>query len=152
MRLFTAPESQENIAELLFEWTQEDETWLLEEFGRIPLFEDMVSYIQTYEGMGCEFNVWFYGDLPVAITAVLDDAPSNQKSWLGTIVVHPMKRRSGIGRSVILTLLSNKNNVVFSGIPYDLNEWSLFLGKCGFEQYGIEEEGKKYLILVHPNG
>ncbi|MGG1688309.1 GNAT family N-acetyltransferase [Pseudalkalibacillus sp. NRS-1564] len=150
--MLAAPESQENIAELLFDWTQEDETWLLTEFGRNPLFEDMISYIQTYEGMGCEFNVWFYGDLPVAITAVLDDAPSNQKPWLGTIVVHPMKRKSGIGCSVIRTLLGEKNDVVFLGIPYELNEWSLFLGKCGFEQYGIEEEGKKYLILVHPNG
>lgn len=152
MRLIAGPESQENIAELLFDWAQEDETWLLAEFGRIPLFEDMISYVQTYEGMGCEFNVWLHEDLPVAITAVLDDAPSNQKSWLGTIVVHPLKRKKSIGRSVIRTLLSEKSDVVFSGIPYDLNDWSLFLGKCGFEQYGIEEEGKKHLILVHPNG
>ncbi len=151
MRYVTNQHSNERFAELLFEWTNEDESWLLEEFGRIPVVEDMLSYLQTYKGMGCEFRLWLKNGAPVAITAVLDQAPSNQKSWLGMIVVDPRQRKAGIGRTAIHSILSEKTDVIFAGIPYDMNEWGMFLGKCGFEQYSVEGEEKKYLILVHPN-
>jgi GNAT superfamily N-acetyltransferase len=143
--------SKERFANLLIEWTMEDKDWLDEEFGRLPIAEDMLSYIQTYEGMGCEFRLWFIDEEPVAITAVLDQAPSNQKSWLGTIVVDPAQRKKGVGQDVIHSIVSEKEEVVFAGIPLERNQWSLFLGKCGFEQYAIEGEEKKYLIFVHPN-
>lgn len=143
--------SKEMFANLLIEWTFGDEAWLIEEFGRMPIAEDMLSYIQTYEGMGCEFRLWFKNEEPVAITAVLDQAPSNQKSWLGTIVVDPAQRKKGVGQDVIHSIVTEKKEVVFTGLPYERNEWSLFLGKCGFEQYAIEGEEKKYLIFVHPN-
>lgn len=143
--------SNESLAEFLFEWTSNDESWLIEEFGHIPPIEEMLSYLQTYEGMGCIFRLWLKDDNPVAFTAVLPKAPSNQKSWLGTIVVNPVFRERGIGKSVIDEIMADKANVVFAGVPYEQNEWSLFLGKCGFEQYGIEGEKKQYLVLVHPN-
>lgn len=143
--------SKERFADLLMEWTMEDKDWIEEEFGRMPIAEDIFTYIQAYEGMGCEFRLWFKDEAPVAITAVLDQAPSNQKSWLGTIVVDPVQRRKGVGHDVIQCIVGEKREVVFAGIPLQQNEWSLFLGKCGFEQYAIEGEGKKYLTFVHPN-
>ena len=129
--------SKERFANFLIEWTMEDKDWLTEEFGRMPFAEDMLSYIQTYEGIGCEFRLWFKDEEPVAITAVLDQAPSNQKSWLGTIVVDPAQRKRGVGHNVIHSIISEKREVLFAGIPLERNEWSLFLGKCGFEQYAI---------------
>lgn len=151
MRYVTNHHLNERFAELLFEWTTEDESWLMEEFGRVPVVEDMLSYFQTYEGIGCEFRLWYKNDAPVAITAVLERAPSNQKTWLGMIVVDPSQRSAGIGRTVIHSILSETREVLFAGIPYDRNGWSVFLGKCGFEQYNVEGEEKKYLIFVHLN-
>lgn len=143
--------SKERLANLLIEWTMEDENWLIAEFGRMPIAEDILSYIQTYEGMGCEFRLWFNDENPVAITAVLDRAPSNQKLWIGTVVVAPVERNKGVGLSVIHAILNEQKEVVFAGIPFERNDWSLFLGKCGFEQYTVEGEEKKYLVFVHPN-
>ncbi len=140
-----------NLAELLYEWTLDDEAWLSEEFGRQPLFEDVVSYIQTYEGLGCQFQVWFRDDEPIGMTSVLEKAPSNYKPWIGTIVVRPDKRRQGYGRKMMQLVSDELTGVVFAGIPYELTGWSIFLGKCGFEQYGLEEDKKKYLLFVRPD-
>lgn len=141
-----------SLVDCLYEWTSSDHKWLLEELGRLPSEEDLLSYIQMYEGMGCVFQVWLQNNKAVAITSVLNKAPSNHKPWIGTIVVRPECRDKGIGRAVIKKITEEFSDVVFCGIPYDMNEWSLFLGKCGFEQYGIEKEEKSnYLIFVHPS-
>ncbi|WP_053216050.1 GNAT family N-acetyltransferase [Guptibacillus hwajinpoensis] len=140
-----------SLVDYLFEWTSSDHKWLLEELGRLPSEEDLISYVQMYEGMGCVFQVWLKNNEPVAITCVLNKAPSNHKPWIGMIVVRPECRREGIGREVIQEITGEFADVVFAGIPYDMNDWSLFLGQSGFEQYGIEKQEKgNYLIFVHP--
>ncbi|WP_347550539.1 hypothetical protein ABFG93_03040 [Pseudalkalibacillus hwajinpoensis] len=141
-----------SLSELLFEWTLEDEEWLLSEFGRQPSLAEVISYIQTYEGIGCEWKVWFEEEEAIAITCVLNQAPSNLQAWLGTIVVRPDKRNSGRGSSVIKSETKRYRPVIFAGIPYNRNEWSMFLGKCGFDQYGIEESPEEtFLIFVKPS-
>nr|WP_286170530.1 GNAT family N-acetyltransferase [Bacillus sp. NTK071] len=140
-----------SLVNYLYDWTRSDHNWLLEELGRLPGEEDLISYIQMYEGMGCVFQVWLENNKPVAITSVLNKAPSNHKPWIGMIVVRPESRRKGIGREVMREVTEEFAGVVFAGVPYDMNNWSLFLGQCGFEQYGIEKEEKgNYLIFVHP--
>ncbi|MCA0987918.1 GNAT family N-acetyltransferase [Guptibacillus algicola] len=137
--------------ELLFQWTRSDETWYLNELGRQPTKSELISYIQTYNGFGCKWTKWMQEGEPVAVSCVHPHAPSNKKPWIGTIVVNPKMRREGIGKAVIAKHRQVMNNVVFAGLPYECIAWSIFLGKCGFEQYGIEEdEGKEYLIMVCP--
>ncbi|WP_270181731.1 GNAT family N-acetyltransferase [Alkalihalobacillus sp. CinArs1] len=139
-------------AALLHHWTKDDTSWLVTEIGRQPTKEELVSYIQTYVGIGCEWTKWMHNDEPVAISCVHPSASSNMKPWIGTIVVKPGCRKQGFGRAVIEAHRKTMQNVIFAGLPYEHIEWSLFLSKCGFEQYGIEEEdGKKYLIMVIPD-
>lgn len=109
--------NKERFANLLMEWTMEDKDWLEEEFGRMPIAEDIFTYIQAYEGMGCEFRLWFKDEAPVAITAVLDQAPSNQKSWLGTIVVDPVQRKKGVGHEVIQCIIGEKERLFLLAFP-----------------------------------
>lgn len=138
-------------AELLYNWTRHDSNWYVEELGRQATKPDIVSYIQTYKGIGCKWKLWKRGDQPVAISCALPNAPSNHKPWVGTVVVNPEMRNLGIGRAVISKLREEIDEVMFAGIPYARIDWSIFLGKCGFEQYGIEEaQSKKYLIMVLP--
>ncbi|MGA9288264.1 MAG: GNAT family N-acetyltransferase [Anaerobacillus sp.] len=151
MKNVTSTNFDGNLAELVYEWTMDDEIWLAEEFGRQPMFEDVMSYIQTYEGIGCKFQIWFVEDEPIGMTSVLEVAPSNHKAWIGTIVVRPDKRSQGYGRKMMQLVVDELTGVVFAGIPYEMTGWSLFLGKCGFEQYGLEEDKKKYLLFVRPD-
>ncbi|MGB7999985.1 MAG: GNAT family N-acetyltransferase [Anaerobacillus sp.] len=151
MRNVTSTNFDGDLAELVYEWTMDDQIWLTEEFGRQPMFEDVISYVQTYEGIGCKFQIWFVEDEPIGLTSVLEVAPSNHKAWIGTIVVRPDKRRQGYGRKMMQLVVDELTGVVFAGIPYEMTGWSLFLGKCGFEQYGLEEDKKKYLLFVRPD-
>lgn len=151
MRNVTSTNFDGDLAELVYEWTMDDQIWLTEEFGRQPMFEDVISYVQTYEGIGCKFQIWFVEDKPIGLTSVLEVAPSNHKAWIGTIVVRPDKRRQGYGRKMMQLVVDELTGVVFAGIPYEMTGWSLFLGKCGFEQYGLEEDKKKYLLFVRPD-
>lgn len=141
----------EEQAELLYDWTINDTTWQIEELGRKATKPDIVSYIQTYQGMGCSWQKWMQHDEPVAISCILHKAPSNGKSWIGTVVVNPKVRNNGVGQAVLSNHRKESDGVIFAGIPYARIEWSIFLGKCGFEQYGIEkDQGKEYLVMVHP--
>jgi GNAT superfamily N-acetyltransferase len=116
---------------------------------------DLEDYVNQYDDITGEWRVWEKGDSPVAVTFHVESAPSNQKPWLGTILVRAEERRCGIA-SAILDLLSNEleakgNRALFAGVPIDEYEWSNFLADCGFEQFKSEgNKGVTFLIMVRP--
>ncbi|MCA1029912.1 GNAT family N-acetyltransferase [Bacillus timonensis] len=126
--------------------------WKERELGdlSIPMF------FMKYERYNGKWLVWYKNDIKVAITYHVEIAPSNQKPWLGTILVHNDFRNKGIAKTIITELSAQlkakEKKALFCGIPIESLNWSLFLGKCGFEQLKIEQEGEhQYLILVKEN-
>ncbi|WP_251027554.1 GNAT family N-acetyltransferase [Bacillus sp. ISL-41] len=113
------------------------------------------EYMEQYERYSGEWRVWEKEGSPVAMSFHLESAPSNQKPWLGTILVKAEERRQGIV-SAIMNQLSdefkvNGQKAVFAAVPIDEYEWSNFLTDCGFEQFKTEEnKGETFLIMVRP--
>ncbi|GAM14617.1 unknown [Mesobacillus selenatarsenatis SF-1] len=113
------------------------------------------EYIEQYDGLSGEWRVWETTGRLVAISFHVESAPSNQKPWLGTILVKAEERRQGIA-SAIMNHLSdefklNGQKALFAAVPFDEYEWSNFLTDCGFEQFKTEEnKGETYLIMVRP--
>ncbi|MBT2678419.1 GNAT family N-acetyltransferase [Bacillus sp. ISL-35] len=119
--------------------------------------QDLAGYLKQYEDLSGEWRVWEKGGVPVSITYHLEYAPSNQKPWLGTILVKADVRRKGIASSILeglsLELKANGHRALFAAVLIDEYEWSNFLTDCGFEQFKTEEnEGETFLIMVRPLG
>lgn len=128
-----------------------------------PLWEEnelknlsLDEYINSYASMQGYWQVWIDSGIPIGITFTVDKAPSNNKMWLGTILIAKSHRNKGFARKIIKKLatqaLSKGEEALFCGIPIEINEWTIFLGKCGFEQFKIEKDGngQNYLVLVFP--
>jgi N-acetylglutamate synthase-like GNAT family acetyltransferase len=116
---------------------------------------ELSDYMKKYEELAGEWRMWEKENRPVAISFHVEYAPSNQKPWLGTLLVKASERRQGIGISVINILSAelkvNGHKAMFAGVPIDEYEWSNFLNDCGFEQFKSEEnKGETYLIMVRP--
>ncbi|MBT2683539.1 GNAT family N-acetyltransferase [Bacillus sp. ISL-37] len=147
-------------------------TWRQFKSSDLPFFEDLISssskwsenelqglsieeYMEQYDGLSGEWRAWETTGRPVAISFHVEPAPSNQKPWLGTILVKAEERRQGIA-SAIMNHLSdefklNGQKALFAAVPIDEYEWSNFLTDCGFEQFKTEEnKGETYLIMVRP--
>lgn len=113
------------------------------------------EYMDQYERFLGQWRVWEKAGGPVAVSFHLDSAPSNQKPWLGTILVKAEERRRGIA-SAIMNQLSdefkvNGQKALFAAVPIEEYEWSNFLTDCGFEQFKTEEnKGETFLIMVRP--
>jgi len=111
--------------------------------------------MEHYKDFLGEWRVWEKARIPVAVSYHVESAPSNQKPWLGTILVKAEERRQGIA-SAIMNQLSdefkmNGQKAVFAAVPIDEYEWSNFLTDCGFEQFKTEEnKGETFLIMVRP--
>lgn len=138
----------------------------------IPFFEELISesgkwrknelkdmklsdYLRRYEEVAGEWRIWRIEREPKAISFHLDSAPSNQKPWLGTVLVKAHERHKGIASTLINRIASELGErgygALFAGIPIDEYEWSNFLNDCGFEQFKTEEnKGETYLIMVRP--
>jgi len=122
----------------------------------IELMDAKLSdYMKKYEELAGEWRMWEKENRPVAISFHVEYAPSNQKPWLGTLLVKASERRQGIGISVINILSAELkvkgHKAMFAGVPIDEYEWSNFLNDCGFEQFKSEEnKGETYLIMVRP--
>ena len=113
------------------------------------------EYLKEYEGFPGEWRIWEKAGSPVAISYHLECAPSNQKPWLGTILVRAEERRRGTASEIIGKLTEefkvNGNRALFAAVPIDEYEWSNFLTDCGFEQFKTEEnKGETFLIMVRP--
>jgi GNAT superfamily N-acetyltransferase len=116
---------------------------------------ELSDYMKKYEEFAGEWRMWEKENRPVAISFHVESAPSNQKPWLGTLLVKESERRKGIGISVINILSAEVkikgHKAMFAGVPIDEYEWSNFLNDCGFEQFKSEEnKGETYLMMVRP--
>ncbi|MBT2694741.1 GNAT family N-acetyltransferase [Bacillus sp. ISL-55] len=147
-------------------------TWRQFKSPDLPFFKDLIStsskwsknelqglslkeYIEQYDDLTGEWRVWETSGRPAAISFHVESAPSNQKPWLGTILVKAEERRQGIASAIINHLSGelklNEHKALFAAVPVDEYEWSNFLADCGFEQFKTEEnEGETYLIMVRP--
>lgn len=148
-------------------------TWRLFQSTDLPFFQDVISdsgkwrkielkdaklihYINQYDDLAGEWRIWDWeGGCPVAISYHLDSAPSNQKAWIGTILVKASERRKGIANTIFNELASELkgkgHRAIFAGVPIEEFEWSNFLSDCGFEQFKSEEnKGETFLVMVRP--
>lgn len=141
---------RESDAALINHFTQFDALWRSLEINQLTSKE----YMQKYnEG---EWRIWQQDDVDVAITYHLSYAPSNNKPWIGTVIIQPNKRRQGLGTRVVQKLkeeLREKGHkAIFAGVPADADIWIQFLSDCYFEQFKVEkdEENHNFLIMVSP--
>nr|WP_272495819.1 GNAT family N-acetyltransferase [Bacillus pinisoli] len=103
-----------------------------------------------------DWLVWYKNKARVAITYHVEHAPSNNRPWIGTVLVSPSERRLGIGKKVVEQLrgeLSERGHkAVYAAVPVERNQWIQFLASCGFEQFKLEKENDKmYLVFVLPS-
>lgn len=126
--------------------------WEQEETGT----KTLENYLQEYNMYDGEWLVWHEENRPIGISYHLEWAPSNEKAWLGTILVDEEFRKKGYGKKIIEALAgklkSNSHKVLFAACPASRMNWVHFLSHSGFEQLKIEtgQDGKKYLILIRP--
>lgn len=147
-------------------------TWRRFEISDLAFFQDLKSesvkwsknelkgstleeYIEQYDVFSGEWRVWENTGSPVAVSFHVESAPSNQKPWLGTMLVKAEERRKGIASTIINQLSDefkvNGQKALFAAVPIDEYEWSNFLTDCGFEQFKTEENnGETYMIMVRP--
>ncbi len=128
------------------EWQQEECTT-----------DELESYLLTYKMYNGTWTIWKDGDTYIGVSFMIEWSPSNEKPWLGTILIHPSNHLQGYGKRIInqykedLALKGHK--VLFAGCPIYRTSWIRFLGNCGFEQFKIEKDElnqKEYMISVLP--
>ncbi|WP_338781729.1 GNAT family N-acetyltransferase [Metabacillus sp. FJAT-52054] len=135
----------------MLQCVKESPEWISEE-TEPGLLEEYLKKYEMYQG---EWRIWELNGEPAAITFSIEWSPSNEKPWLGTILVHPSKRSQGIGERVIrmiaAELKEKGHKVLFAGVPAERLAWIQFLSKAGFEQFKMEKnEGEDYTILIFP--
>jgi GNAT superfamily N-acetyltransferase len=99
--------------------------------------------------------VWYKGSSRIGISYHIVQAASNNRPWIGTILINPAYRSNGLGKEIIsfITngLYQKGHKVVDAAVPIHQNKWIEFLSSCQFEQYKIEEEkNQAYLLFVKP--
>lgn len=129
------------------------ENWQREECA----VEDLQSYLFSYAMYNGEWRIWSRDLKKVAVSYVLEWSPSNEKPWVGTILVHPSYRMKGIGRGILTEIgedLRRKGHkALFAGCPVNQDSWLQFLGRCGFDQFKVEMDEvtkKEFMITVKP--
>lgn len=144
--------TDENVDLMFFqELVSSSSKWRKNELKGLSLEE----YLKEYEGFPGEWRIWEKAGSPVAMSYHLESAPSNQKPWLGTILVKMEERRRGIATEIMSHLTEefkmNGSRALFAAVPIDEYEWSNFLSDCGFEQFKTEvNQGETFLIMVRP--
>jgi GNAT superfamily N-acetyltransferase len=113
------------------------------------------EYIEEHSELNGEWRVWEKDGERAGITFHVTRAPSNQKPWIGTLLVDPDRRGTGIGGGILSAIaeeLSAEHKAVFAAVPASESGWLEFLSKSGFEQYKSEndEGGKEHLLLLRP--
>ncbi|MEK3989414.1 GNAT family N-acetyltransferase [Robertmurraya sp. FSL R5-0851] len=140
----------ESDVSLLKAFTTFDSLWKSIEMDALTAKEYINKYI-----LG-EWRVWQQNNKDVAITYHLDHAPSNNKPWLGTVIINPNERRQGLGTQVVKHLkkeLREKGHkAIFAGVPVEADIWIQFMSDCYFEQFKIEkdDQNQMFLIMVSP--
>ena len=131
-------------------FTEQDSYWLSVEMQQMSENEYRNMYVEG------EWRIWQLEERDIAVTYHVEKALSNQKPWIGTVIVHPNDRRQGVGMAVVQHLkqeLKQKGHkAIFAGVPVEASVWIQFLSDCYFEQFKVEkdEQGQMYLIMVSP--
>ncbi|KKI93787.1 hypothetical protein WQ54_01670 [Bacillus sp. SA1-12] len=119
--------------------------------------EELDSYLNAYKMYNGEWKIWKLGEVQVGVTYSLEWSPTNEKPWIGTILIHQASRSQGLGRRILaeigLELKQKGQKVVFAACPIKQDSWLQFLGKCGFEQFKVEKDestSKEYMITLKP--
>ncbi len=140
----------ESDVSLIKAFTTFDSLWKSIEMDALTAKEYINKYV-----LG-EWRVWQQNNKDVAITYHLDHAPSNNKPWLGTVIINPNERRQGLGTQVVKHLkkeLREKGHkAIFAGVPVEADIWIQFMSDCYFEQFKIEkdDQNQMFLIMVSP--
>ena len=115
------------------------------------------TYLLSYKMYNGKWKIWYDGATNIGISFLVEWSPSNEKPWIGTILIHPSKYHRGYGKMVIewykKDLARKGFNVLFAACPIKRASWIQFLGKCGFEQFKVEKDEatqKEYMISVLP--
>ncbi|GLB60354.1 GNAT family N-acetyltransferase [Cytobacillus sp. NCCP-133] len=141
----------------------EDWPFFLQTIKESPDWEDaersgfnIKNFLIRYSDLNGVWRVWKMNGDRIAITFHVNSSPSNQKPWMGTILVKKELRRQGIGLAIIRQICSELKDggekSFFAGVPEDCCNWIDFLSEGGFEQFKVETspEGQEYLIMVCP--
>ncbi|AYA75268.1 GNAT family N-acetyltransferase [Bacillus sp. Y1] len=140
----------ESDATLLHAFTKFDSLWKSIEIEQLTAIEYMNKYLNG------EWRVWQQDERDVAITYHLEFAPSNNKPWIGTVIINPNERRQGLGIRIIQhlkeELREKRHKAIFAGIPVEADMWIQFLSDCYFDQFKVEkdEQNQMFLIMVSP--
>ncbi|WP_456275641.1 GNAT family N-acetyltransferase [Bacillus sp. AK128] len=114
---------------------------------------EIKTYLELYqEGT---WSVWFEGENRVGISYYVENAASNNRPWIGTVLVASAYRSRGIGKEIVSMLMKDLqregHKVVYAAIPIVQDFWIKFLSSCGFEQYKIEKDhDRMYLLFIKP--
>ena len=131
---------------------QDSPAWQEEECS----ISDLPSYMQRYEMMNGQWMLWYEGERAIGITFAVDWAPSNEKPWIGTILVDRQARGKGYGKQIVNKIAEGYRkegqDVLFASVPLQRLDWMQFLAMCGFEQFKVEENerNKPYMIMAKP--
>lgn len=116
----------------------------------------LASYMQKYEMMNGKWTLWSKGEKPLGISFTVDWVPSNEKPWIGTILMDGRARRKGYGRQIVDQIAERYkkqgHDVLFTSVPLHRIDWMQFLAMCGFEQFKVEENerNKRYMVMARP--
>ncbi len=140
--------------DLLRSLIKESPSWQRVECG----MNDLEVYLRSYEMFQGSWRVWNSpNNEPIGISYHLDWAPSNERPWLGTILIHPNERNKGYGKRIIQQIgqeqRENGHKALYASSPAIYDDWLKFLGKCQFEQVKLETNNTNnldYIICVKP--
>jgi GNAT superfamily N-acetyltransferase len=131
---------------------QDSPAWQEEESS----VSDLHIYIKKYDMMNGHWKVWMDNGNPIGITFTADWVPSNEKPWIGTVLVDGQARRKGYGKQMVAKIAEGYKkqgyDALFAAVPLQRTEWMQFLAACGFEQFKVEESDQhiSYMIMVKP--
>jgi GNAT superfamily N-acetyltransferase len=135
---------------ILKRFTEHDSYWTSVEMQQMSEIEYRKKYVDG------EWRIWQLEERDVAITYHLEVSPSNQKPWIGTVIVSPKDRRQGLGMAIVQQLKQELkqrgHKAIFAGVPVEASVWIQFLSDCYFEQFKVEkdEQNQMYIIMVSP--
>ncbi|MED4072515.1 GNAT family N-acetyltransferase [Priestia endophytica] len=117
--------------------------------------ENLPAYLKKYEMLQGHWTIYEQAGEKVGLSYSLPWAPSNEKPWLGTLLVKESRRGQGIGKEIITRIAEHfqgNHKAFFCACPVERAGWLQFLASSGFEQFKVEksEEEKEYVILVYP--
>ncbi|WP_261133841.1 GNAT family N-acetyltransferase [Bacillus sp. Marseille-Q3570] len=144
--------------EVITEWLEQSPEWLSEE-GLLKKEMDLQRtkvWMSLYDKYDGNWLMWEENHSLKGISFHIINAPSNNKPWIGMIMVNPEYRGNGYGSSIVHHLCKRLElkgyNIVFTACPFQRVGWLRFLATCGFEQIGTETTStdKRYIKLAKP--